>query len=284
MFNEQFDYNLFGIGVNGQLEDIPYCYIGKGILEATKNFVIIGAIKKNRSNGEIVAIENIPPIRGVLIPKESVQESQKLWRYIDFSKLESLIRKSKLYFARVDQFQDKLEGVPLKFHENVLKERYETTKQLNKGIGLFNERIELTRKSSFVTCFHINDEINFDMWNQYGGQNVDESIAIETTVYRLQHAHEAIISEVISYYNEGDYNQEMYWFPTLFKQKKYSNEREFRVGIYARNSFSHKGIEIPVNLEQVICKIHLHPDAKQPFKNKVVDLLKKKHLERKVAS
>ena len=278
----QFDYNLFCIDNNGQLKDIPYCYIGGDILKATRNYAIIGATKKNRSSGNIEAIENIPPIRGGLIPREIVQEGQKLWRYIDFWKFESLVNNSMLYFTRIDQFEDNLEGVPPKFHKNVLKDRYETDEQLEKGIELFNERVKLIRKSSFVTCFHINDEINFDMWNQYGGQNINESIAIETTTHRLKNVHKAIISEVISYYNDGDYNQEMYWFPTLFKHVNYSDEREFRIGIYASNMFSHEGIQLPVNLKKVICKIHLHPDATPEFKNKVIDLLRKKRLKNKL--
>lgn len=107
------------------------------------------------------------------------------------------------------------------------------------------------------------------MWREYGGEKTRESIAIETTVGRLKRVHRNILSETISYFNEGDYNQEMYWFPTLFKQQRYSHEREFRAGIYLGNPHDHVGINLPIKLDQLIQKIYLHPEAKPEYHNNI---------------
>ena len=57
---------------------------------------------------------------------EPADEDIKVWRYIDFTKLISLIDTSCLFFARVDKFQDPFEGswpkINIDNRENLFKQ------------------------------------------------------------------------------------------------------------------------------------------------------------------
>ena len=143
-----------------------------------------------------------------------------------------MINQSSLYLTRIDQFKDNLEGIsPESCRQSILEDhRFNNDNdKLTQNLELFEERMLNNRKSSFVCCWHINDKINKTLWDSYGN-NSTESIAIETSVDRLNKATEnspvPFLFEPIRYFENPFFNQETYWFPTLFKNKDFEDERE----------------------------------------------------------
>jgi hypothetical protein len=141
-----------------------------------------------------------------------------------------------------------------------------------KNIKLFKERTALNRKTSFVNCWHINKSLNNVMREEYG-VNSKESIVIETTSSRLEESfidkRLPLVFEKIRYYEEPFFNQESYWFPSLFKTKKYEKEKEYRTAIYQANPYDKKFIKPKVDLNKLIESIHIHPKADKEFVKKI---------------
>jgi hypothetical protein len=111
-------------------------------------------------------------------------ENVKIWRYLDFTKLVSLIDSRSLFFSRLDTFDDPFEGsytkinvvarsivpsgIPDEFKENYLK--------MNEGRSGFNRNWP---KFNFASCWHMNEHESAAMWKLY--LKSDEGIAIQST-------------------------------------------------------------------------------------------------------
>jgi len=117
----------------------------------------------------------------------------KIWRYMDFTKLVSMIDKNALYFSAIDSLEDPLEG---SLTEKNVEDRRNFDKFLaqmeennllkrstSKGFNIHEAMREL-RKHMFVNCWHINEEESAAMWKLY--LKSDEGIAIESTSKRLE--------------------------------------------------------------------------------------------------
>lgn len=219
---------------------------------------------------KITSIEYSPRINDTYFRTSNVKKletTQKIWRYIDISKLEDLIKTKALFFNRLDRFSDSLEGVsPDSCEECILND--ETSKSLeerHENVRLMKKRFEFARNSTFTSCWHINDVQNERMWKEYA--NGKSSIAIETTYGNLLSAKEEMLLpihiEQIRYFDEPYVNQESYWFPFLFKRKgPFEWENELRLSIYAYNYDNQTHLRVKVPLNKVIKKIHLSPLAK----------------------
>lgn len=102
------------------------------------------------------------------------------------------------------------------------------------------------------------------MWNKYTKNHTD-TVCIETTTGLLKSSFTnkslPIIFEYIRYFEDPFFNQETYWFPSLFKKKEYDFEKEFRCMIFADNLYNSTFIKLEVSLSKLIKNIYLHPDA-----------------------
>ena len=196
-------------------------------------------------------------------------------------KFEDLINSSKLYLARIDRFKDNLEGISPDSCREAIKSDSRTKKQQEESLKLYEERLQTNRKISFACCWHINDNINYDIWNEYGKESL-ESIAIQTNFKKLNQELSKsplpIINEPIRYFDDPYFNQEAYWFPTFFKRKKYSHESELRSISFLPGIHNQKALRIDIDLEKIISKIFVHPKSDKRHLKKIKDLIKKKGL------
>ena len=120
---------------------------------------------------------------------EPHDEEIKVWRYLDFTKLVSLIDTRRLFFARADKLNDPFEGslpkstvesrnlMPSgmpeefwKYYMEVMKKRPNINQQWPRYVA--------------INCWHANEYESAAMWRIY--LKSDEGIAIQTTYKRFK--------------------------------------------------------------------------------------------------
>ena len=87
-----------------------------------------------------------------------------------------------------------------------------------------------------------------------------------------------VVFEKIRYYEDPFFNQETYWFPTLFKHKNFESECEYRSGVFISGLHLNKFVRIKVDLKSLISRIHIHPKASKSHIKKVKALIKNNRL------
>ena len=172
-----------------------------------------------------------------------------IWRYMDLSKFERLLEDNgNLYFTRSDKFEDSLEG---KYSEITLKKSEEKYSKLHGEIFVENwkklkfsksDYINAVRRNSLVSCWHINEHENIDMWNTYAKEK--EAIVIKTSINKLYESlnisknmnFNIDIGEVvyIDFHNTSLEYKNHIIEPLFFKDKRYSFEKELRVIVWKR--------------------------------------------------
>lgn len=104
----------------------------------------------------------------------------KIWRYIDLTQLLSILERDALWFNRVDNFEDPMEGSFTHANVETREERYKDTEIPDSALNAVSHLRKLSRKISYLNCWHVNNYESAAMWEQYssGGQG----IAIQTTI------------------------------------------------------------------------------------------------------
>ncbi|TMT85392.1 DUF2971 domain-containing protein [Haloterrigena sp. H1] len=238
-------------------------------------------------------------------------DSQLVWRYMDFPKLMWIIQKEKLHFHRADDFSDPFEGTTPKAlkqlrdkslreaQSEIDSEEVDLLKQWSKGVKNF-------RKSMFLNCWHANDTESAAMWDLYG--NEDKSIAIVSTIERMKDAFketeetvyigdlfyvdfysdlhdidresEAKIARVINRTENPNAFQQI-----LFKRQEFSHEHEVRavisdmsnMGDEEENSKLYFNISIDIN--KLIEGIYIAPDTPSWFSQVVGNAVNESDLD-----
>ena len=212
-----------------------------------------------------------------------------IWRYMDLSKFERLLEDNgNLYFTRSDKFEDSLEG---KYSEITLKELEEKYLKLHGEILVENwkklDMINAVRRNSLVSCWHINEHENIDMWNTYAKEK--EAIVIKTSINKLYESlnisknmnFNIDIGEVvyIDFHNTSLEYKNHIIEPLFFKDKKYEFENELRVVVWKRpqnnilntdlnNFYVCHGGSLNIDLNILIDEIYISPNSSD-------DLIKK---------
>ncbi len=112
---------------------------------------------------------------------------QVLWKYMDFTKLISILETKSLYFANISRFKDRYEG-------QVRPKSYRLTESLIRSAGLEGDKAFLQfikettdefRRGTYANCWTKNDGESAAMWRTYL-TNPDEGVAIKTTYKRIK--------------------------------------------------------------------------------------------------
>lgn len=134
-----------------------------------------------------------------------VEQSTKLWRYMDLSKFLHLLETKSLFFARADNLGDPFEGASgvadregewnsyyLDFFSRAVRSppsgnppsEAEVRANAAKLLAQIRASAEADRKSTFVSCWHANDGESEALWRLYCPPN-SAGVALETTAERL---------------------------------------------------------------------------------------------------
>jgi hypothetical protein len=239
--------------------------------------------------------------------KKPEDENAKIWRYMDFTKFESLMDRKALFFTRVDQLDDKFEGSLSKYVFNKSIEEKATREellQLNRERKRFSPLYKSQRKEVAINCWHLNEYESVAMWKLH--LKSDEGIAIQSTYRKLvdslddsdQYHLWVGMVKYIDYYNDT-IPRDNTLYPYIFKRKSFEHEQELRAVITKNVSakdypnqiyvggkdflfLPKKGVQIPVNLDVLIERIYVSPTREKWFEELIRSMVRKFELEKKV--
>lgn len=203
--------------------------------------------------------------------KSPENEEVKIWRYVDFTKLISLLDKHALFFSVATNLSDPFEG---SLSKKSLQEREEFIKnvpEFRDDPNLHLESASLPFKNArnfmLLNCWHINEHESAAMWKLY--LNSNEGVAIQSTFKRLRESFNSYRDKDV-FIGEVDYDFETASMPFgnvlatyFYKRKSYEYERELRAAIMGSLDEAKKrgGEYIPVNLETLIERLYICPTA-----------------------
>ena len=173
----------------------------------------------------------------------SIDDSEVIWKYMDFASFCSLLHTEGLFFRRLDKYSDKYEGT---LPDEI---KFGLAEQLSSGLPwLFNSKEHVINSfdNSFnahlreynkgiLSCSWVASLVeNYAMWKIYlRGSN--EGVAIRTTVGRLR---EVLKEKSIEFtlakvkYEMPLWSQSEYKTLAIYKTEPYSFESELRILVY----------------------------------------------------
>jgi hypothetical protein len=228
----------------------------------------------------------------------------KIWRYMDLAKFVSLLLNRALHFARADKLGDPFEGsitrVQYEMRDHIIANRHSDPRLVawrsmsNDALQkLFSMQSELNRKfpsHCFINCWHMNEHESAAMWRLYS--QADEAVCIQSTFNRLAGALPSYVQAgEVSYF---DYETGVLPIGNIFnaflcKRASFSHEREIRAMVLTAPPESNlsppfpcrkvgDGLQIEIDLVQLVEAIYVSPASKAWFKEIVEQLVAGKGL------
>lgn len=223
----------------------------------------------------------------VIIPEDST----KIIRYLDLTKLVSLLDSRALYLTRMDNFEDKFEGRMLslntKFREAVFdsmkRDGLKQFKIFSDFDNSLNDSNEYVRKHAYINCWNNFDGESVAMWKIYS--ELGNGVAVVSDTSKLKESlintkPNLYLSEVIYVNQENDIIPDgNIIFPIITKQDAYKYENEIRLfHLSYSNKFSEEnpfGFYLPVDLEKLISKILIGPFTPKWIEELIYNILVK---------
>jgi hypothetical protein len=234
------------------------------------------------------------------IPSDAPDDSQRIWRYMDFSKYADMVTTSELHFARADKLEDPYDCSFMQF----LGEQYKQISSENpQGREWMRQVNTFHRLFVYVSCWHISDVESAALWWLYS-ENKGETIAIQTTAGNLRSEtkdkwpRDVIRMCRVKYDPQnagkpiggGRLFSSSGWESIVYKRPSFVHERELRAFIFQGCDKPKEGntlrneahlaklikerreyIRIPIIPSRLIDKVHVSPHATELF----VDLVKR---------
>jgi hypothetical protein len=204
-------------------------------------------------------------------------EEIKVWRYMNFAKLVSLLESRCLFFSRADKQGDPFEGSYPKINvsarlivpEEIPEPSRSSFLESMKNLGKFTKE---WRRHVAVNCWHMNEHESAAMWKTY--LTSAEGIAIQSTYKRLKVSlidKEPIFLGMVNYidYQTEGIDPRNVLSAFMHKRKSYEHEREVRALIIrfpiaddaldlSKETIT-DGIRIMVSMENLIERIFVAP-------------------------
>lgn len=233
------------------------------------------------------------------------KDTDKIWRYINFEKFQSLLDTQSLFFCRADVFIDPFEGslpkTEFEYRQATYRKLMEKSgddpdsdigQAMVDALSLFNRKLT---SISVINCWHHNETESDAMWQLYLKDN--RGVAIRSTCDRLKSAlseseHEIHIGKVryIDYENGIFFDKKEFphleyntYTPFIHKRNHFAHEKEYRaITEVEHEQFVHdweseeneKGIFIPVKIDELIEAVILPPKANEDIKREVESIVK----------
>lgn len=206
------------------------------------------------------------------------QDTEKLWRYMDLSQFIHLLDAGSLYFAKVQEFNDRWEGqIPYSMHDAIrsspIYQSIIAHLSQDDAFKLTKSFTESELHYYGVSCWHWNEVESIAMWKLYTSGK--DGVAIQSTVGKLKEAfsHESrdlYIAEV--QYNDHELrnipesSETHALIPIITKRRSFRHEREVRIILDRRPSdatpeyewgmrFGFLGEPVEINYAKVIERI-----------------------------
>lgn len=197
----------------------------------------------------------------------------RVWRYMDLAKFIWLLKEKCLFMSRIDKLVDPYEG---SLTAKTIDGINSFLRQHGSKVG-WDEMSKLYRQNqatTFVCCWHANEQESEAMWRLYCGQG--HGVAIQTTYGSLVHAIETEYEVYVGLVKYIDYERE--WFPdanafhpVTHKRIAFAHEREVRL-VSSPSKFrasppepAPESLSIPWDTEANIDHIYVDPYAPEYF-------------------
>jgi hypothetical protein len=217
-------------------------------------------------------------------------ENIMIWRYIDYWKLEDLIKMKALYFPSINKLKelDKLEGIPSKPMEKIFNEidQEYTLKSSAASPHISEFRYDWKKNHRehadlvYVNCWSVSENDSLWMWKNY--TKPPESVAIKSTRRKLEscfNSNDLLFTRFVEYIDHENYVSGPKHSLDSFmrKNQKFTNELELRVifdyQFYIDEAEVCDGIYESVDLNELIEQVICHPSSSDHFINHVSKLL-----------
>ena len=225
---------------------------------------------------------------------EAPAGNPRIWRFMNFQKFVSMITNGSLYFSRLDKLGDPFEGLYSKARiqfDEIVYNSYDSSQASDYGKSVmrwthFNPYEQ--RRTSFVNCWHMSDYETELLWSRYSF--LDGGVAIQSTFDRLKSCLNIPHAVYIGIMKYMDWDTELTPIGNLMntivtKRKNYQDERELRAAIvssFDRRKQTQRGMNVPVNLIELIESIYVSPKSAHWILQLIKTVLKKYDLELKV--
>lgn len=212
-----------------------------------------------------------------------------LWRYMTFDRLEQLLQTQQLWFARLDQFDDPLEGTLT--DGEIWFDPPADANSLELRDATADPLAHMMRHTAYIQCWRMGAE-SMAMWDLYG--KTPDSVAVTTTVGRLRHqlsrdARSVYMAEV-EYADWGARHVLRGSFDLILRKiKGYEHESEMRLiywnvagivpdGVY-RSDLIPKGLTFSFDPTEMLDAIWIGPRGGARTQSKVEALLARHALD-----
>lgn len=196
---------------------------------------------------------------GQLPPAEG---DRTLWRFMTLENFLAAIVDESLYFARLDQMADPLEGSYSTLNQRLRKEWYgEHAEKIAAQWPLVVQKaVELT----YINCWYSRPRESNAMWALYG--TLGRGVAIRSSLHLLR---DALIDERDVYVCDVTYTdfetqpipEGNLLFPALFKHDSFEHESEVRAITTEWNEPTPLGLPIRIDFDTLIDAVVIAPQA-----------------------
>ena len=208
-----------------------------------------------------------------------------LWRYMDFTKLISLLEKESLFFSKATFLNDPFEGsVPIPTATKRLPSLLQDGVPRNRAMELLEgmtEGRQSIRNIILLNCWHESDYESEAMWKLYGN---DAGVAVKTTFERLSNSfldERAIYIGRVRYidYSTDYVSDRSIFLPYLHKRKSFQHEREVRAVLQVSSTrLSSPGNYVRINTANLIQEIVIYPYSPDWFRDLVESVVQRYEL------
>lgn len=219
-----------------------------------------------------------------------LDETEKLWRYMDLSKFISLLDKNAIWLARADMFRDQHEGrFPGDMRSFIEKAYRDLADEHDSPVKDADDFQEYLQKNTFISCWHKNFDENMIMWEVYGHGN--DAVAIQSTVGQLRdnvdesslRGHSLIVRDVTYKWPDDVEGVLPYEDCFFIKRPHFCFEQEVRISLdtYSRHNPCKQtpcGYQLPVCASGLIEQVVVHPDSPQWFFDAIESVTRKYEL------
>lgn len=228
-------------------------------------------------------------------------DDTKLWRYMDFIRLVSLLETRSLWFCRADLVGDPFEGAKgsidlekkyddfyRKWLRNAIlsapgnrpQSEEELSESIEHSLKSLRDAGEHIRKTTFLNCWHASESESDAMWRLYAGwkfsgQDSPGGVAIVSTFGRLRDATAHMNEIYVGKVKYVDFGKQLVGINEAFwhKSLSFEHEREVRAVLTSFKDQSKEGVSVPISLTNLVSEIIISPNAPVWFEGLVRSVL-----------
>lgn len=208
----------------------------------------------------------------------TLQPNTRVWRYMSFAKLVSLLQKKRLWLSSTELLDDKWEVMPYSSQLNTIINNRPPSLSAEEALDQAAKIIKAQRKQTFINCWTASEHESHALWRIFCPS--PEGVAIQTTLDRLKKSIQLPVLEVTYDLHNSDGNPPDVIKLVTQKRPMFSYEQEVRVVLVSDwNDSKHPerrtiGHEIDWDPELYLENIWVHPDAQFWFIETVTEAVR----------